>query len=69
MRHVSAFLLLSLTSAAVALMGCGDPNPTFVFDAAPAAREGGTADGGGSIEGGALEGGMDGGTDVAGETR
>ena len=48
MRHVSAYLLLSLTSAAVSLAGCADPSPTFVFDAATVAREGGTGGSGGT---------------------
>jgi hypothetical protein len=71
MRHVSAFLFLSLSSAAVALTGCADPSPTFVFDAAPVAKEGGAGGGGGSVEAGtAADGtddGADGGIDVAGE--
>ena len=69
MRHVSVFLLLSLSSASVALMGCTDPNPTFVFDAAPAVRDGGTDGGDGSVEAGAPQNDTDGGTDAAGEAR
>jgi hypothetical protein len=70
MRHVSAYLLLSLTSAAVSLAGCADPNPTFVFDAATPAKEGGTGGSGGS---GSADAGAaakpDGGTDGARDTR
>ena len=67
MRHVSAFFLLSLAGVPVALMGCTDPNPTFVFDAAPTVREGGTDGGGGSLEAGPSQNEADGGTDGAGE--
>ena len=71
MRHVSALLMLSLTSAAVALTGCADPNPTFVFDAAPAVREGGTggAGGNGAVDAGAAQDGADDGTDGPGAAR
>jgi hypothetical protein len=47
MRHVPTWLLLSLSAAAIAA-GCADPNPTFVFDAAPVTREAGAAGAGGS---------------------
>jgi hypothetical protein len=61
MRHVSAYLLLSLTTAAVCLTGCADPNPTFVFDAATPAKEGGI--GGSGVDAGTKK--TDGGTDGA----
>jgi hypothetical protein len=67
MRHVSIFLLLFLAGAAGALAGCADPNPTFVFDAAPTAREGGAE--GGADAGAAEAGEPEGGTDGPGEAR
>ena len=66
MRHVSVYLLLSLASAAMSLAGCADPNPTFVFDAATPAKEGGTG-GSGSADAGSTK--TDGGTDGARDTR
>jgi hypothetical protein len=70
MRHVSAYLLLSLTSAAVSLAGCADPNPTFVFDAATPAKEGGTGGSGGSGSADAAAAAKtDGGTDSERDTR
>ena len=68
MRRVPVWLSLSI---ALALAGCADPHPTFVFDAAPTAREGGAAGAGGSTaEAGTSAGGAgtDGGTD-AGDAR
>jgi hypothetical protein len=65
MRHVSASLLLSLTIAALSLAGCSDPNPTFVFDAATPAKEGGAGGSGGADAGVA----RDARTDVAAEAR
>jgi hypothetical protein len=67
MRQVPVWLPVSL---ALLVAGCADPNPTFVFDAAPAAREGGAAGAGGSaVEAGAPEAGndTDAGADASGD--
>jgi hypothetical protein len=71
MRHLSLCCFLSLVSAATAVVGCADPNPTFIFDAAPAApREGGTAGAAGGSGGAAGQpGAADAGIDGAGDTR
>ncbi len=68
MRHVSAYLLLSLTIAALSLAGCADPNPTFVFDAATPAKEGG-AGGSGVVDAGTARDATDARTDGAVEAR
>jgi hypothetical protein len=71
MRHVSAYLLMSLTTAALSLAGCADPNPTFVFDAATPAKEGGTGGSGGSgvVDAGTARDATDGRTDGSVEAR
>jgi hypothetical protein len=65
MRHVPVWLPLSL---ALVFAGCTDPNPTFVFDAATSAHEGGTGFAGSATEAGAPDGstGLDAGTDASG---
>jgi len=70
MRRVPVWLPLFLAGVAP-LAGCADPNPTFVFDAGTAARDGGTAGADGSIaETGAPDGvDTDAGADDAGDTR
>jgi hypothetical protein len=64
MRHVPVWFFLSLAAAA----GCADPNPTFVFDAAPVTREAGTD---GPSDAGVADGAAndDGSTDAAGDAR
>jgi hypothetical protein len=66
MRHVPIFLAL-LVPVTLGASGCTDPNPTFVFDAAPAAREAG-ADGpdGSTTEAGPTDGGAEAASDGVG---
>jgi hypothetical protein len=64
-RFAFVFLLASFVN----LAGCADPNPTFVFDAAPIAKDAGTGsalDGAGGQGGNGGSGGGDAGVDDAG---
>jgi hypothetical protein len=62
MRHVCFPCLLFFAAAVGVVAGCADPSPTFVFDAAPIAREAGTdaGAGGAGVQDGAVDGGTDG---------
>ena len=62
MRHVPVWSFL-FVSAIAGAVGCSDPNPTFVFDAATPAKDGGSdaTDAGtiGDAGGDAADGGVD----------